>query len=479
MIGKNKQFLIKPSDAESWSQCARRVWLDNKGDFEQAPTEDEFEQLVIQLGLEHEKRVLEKLAAQHEIQTATSPEHTAQLMADGVPVIYQAQLLDQENGFTGFPDFLIRHESGKYQPADAKLSLSEEKKNIQVQLGFYRRMLGTDLPAIVFLGDGSEALIGDEANKLTNQFVTEMRELLSSDEEPAVRYSHSKCRACPYYAHCKPKFESKDELSLLYGIQGRAALGLEHAGIDTITKLSGSDPNNIEDVPYLKGLDKKHRAVLQAKAHLTGEVFLHNPITLPEGQWIHFDIEDNPLTACGDKHVYLCGFLVPEYANEHFEYVWTDHEEEDEHGWLQFLKRIEEYREKYPSLILAHYSSHERSTIKAYAKRYNMEGHETVAYLLGDDSPLFDIQKPVLESLVLPLQGYGLKDICKHKSLVNFQWEDDSSGSQWSVVQFNRFLAESNHENRLDLKGEILGYNRDDVIATRRLEEWLRTNFMD
>jgi len=34
----------------------------------------------------------------------------------------------------GYPDFLIRHASGEYQPADAKLSLSVDKKEIQVQL---------------------------------------------------------------------------------------------------------------------------------------------------------------------------------------------------------------------------------------------------------------------------------------------------------------------------------------------------------
>ena len=106
-----------------------------------------------------------------------------------------------------------------------------------------------------------------------------------------------------------------------------------------------------------------------------------------------------------------------------------------------------------------------------------MEDNETVQYLLGDNSPLFDMQKPVLESLVLPLQGYGLKDICKHKDLVNFQWEDDSSGSQWSVVQFNNFLCELDPVTKESLKVDILGYNRDDVIATRRLEEWLRNNF--
>lgn len=470
--------LIKPSDAKSWSLCARRVWLDNKGEFEQSPIEDEFEQLVIRLGLEHEDDVLQRLSSTLEVHTVTSPEDTKRLMADGVQVIYQAQLLDCENGFTGYPDFLIRHEGGEYQPADAKLSLNEEKKEIQVQLGFYRRMLGSQLPAIVFLGDGSEALIGDEANVITNQFVTEMRELLTSDEEPKVRYSHSKCRVCPYYTYCKPAFEAKEELSLLYGIQGLAASGLEAEGISTITQLASADPTAIPDIPYLKGYEKKQRAVLQAKSYMTGKVYKLRPVSLPEGQWVHFDIEDNPLTGSGEKHVYLWGFLVSDYGHDNFEYVWTDHSTEDEHGWRQFLERIEEYKLQYPYLILAHYSRHERSTIRSYAKRYNMEGNATVTYLLGESSPLFNMQKPVLESLVLPLQGYGLKDICKHKDLVNFQWQHEDSGSQWSVVQFNRFLAESDQQTKTNLKSDILKYNRDDVIATRRLEEWLRTNFM-
>ena len=478
MTNNTDKPLIKPSDAKSWCLCARRVWLDNKGDLELAPIEDEFEQLVIQLGIEHENTVLQRLVTKLDVHTTTSVEHTRFLMAEKVQVIYQAQLLDETNGLTGYPDFLILQENGEYQPADAKLSLSEEKKEIQIQLGVYRRMLGNKLPAIVFLGDGSEAQIGDEANTITNQFLTEMRELLANDEEPTVRYSHSKCRACPYYTHCKPKFEAKEELSLLYGIQGRAAEGLENEGIDTITKLSKTDPNIIPDIPYLKGYEKKQRAILQAKSYLTGKVFQLSSVSLPQGQWVHFDIEDNPLTGTGEKHVYLWGFLVLDYEKDNFEYVWTDKETDDQKGWLQFLAKIEEYRQRYPSLILAHYSSHERSTIKSYAKRYDMEDNTTVVYLLGGNSPLFDMQKPVLKSLVLPLQGYGLKDICKHKDLVNFQWEDDDSGSQWSVVQFNRFLSETDPQLKAKLKADILRYNRDDVIATRRLEEWFRNNYM-
>ncbi len=476
-MAKTTTPLIKPSDARSWAICTRRVWLDNNGELELTPVEDEFQQLIINLGLAHEQAILENLANTLEVRTASSPEDTNQLIAARVPVIYQAQLIDEAEGLIGFPDFLILNENGEYQAADAKLSLSEDKKEIQVQLGVYRKLLGNQLPAIVFLGDGQQAFIGEEADKVTNKFIDEMRSLLSSTEQPTARYSHSKCSACPYYQHCTPAFEATGELSLLYGVAGRVAEGLENESIRTITDLANSDPSQIPDVPYLKGEDNIERAVLQAQSYLSGEVIQRSPVTLPDGHWIHFDIEDNPLTENSGKHVYLWGFLVPDYGPANFEYVWTDCAEDDEAGWIKFLNQIERYRQQYPDLVLAHYSTHEASTIRSYAKRYNMEDHTTVKYLLGDESPLFDLQKPVLESLVLPLQGYGLKDICKHPDLVNFQWEDDDSGSQWSVVQFNRYLLETDPQTRADLKAEILSYNRDDVTATRRLEEWLRGNF--
>ncbi len=83
---------------------------------------------VIDLGLAHEKVILEKLSQDYEVHEALSVKHTMELMEQGVDVIYQARLLNEEERFTGFPDFLFRHESGQYQAADAKLSLSEDKK---------------------------------------------------------------------------------------------------------------------------------------------------------------------------------------------------------------------------------------------------------------------------------------------------------------------------------------------------------------
>ena len=177
VANKSTQSFIKPSDATAWIACIRRAWLDKH-----QPTTvfepDAFNLLLSDLGLEHEAAMLTRLENQYPVSKAVSFDQTQTLMQQGVPVIYQGRLMDEQEGLVGYPDFLIRHESGQYQPADAKLSLSENKKAIQIQLGIYRRLLRNELPAIVFLGDGRTVLFGDEVNLVVDEFITGMRVLL-------------------------------------------------------------------------------------------------------------------------------------------------------------------------------------------------------------------------------------------------------------------------------------------------------------
>lgn len=467
---------INPSDARSWVLCKRRAWYDNfpPNSCDIVPL-SEFDKLLITFGKEHEKEVKKILEEGKSLIQAESPEHTQALIASGVDVIYQPIIEDKERNIIAKPDFLIRNENGKYQAADAKLAQSMDNDAIKIQIGIYRVLLNNSLPAIVFLGDKTTAKIGDEANDKIEDFISDMGLILLRDSPPEVRYGESKCNACPYFNLCKPKFVAKEEITLLYGIDSRSAPDLEKQGITTITKLSLADPNNITDVPHLKGFENKRRAVLQAQAYFSNDFYLIVPFTLPQGTYVHFDIEDNPFTQSNRKHVYLWGFLGPTYDEASFEYVWTDHEDQDKAGWLRFLELAEKYRKKYSNLVLAHFSSHEKSTIKGYAEFYNMLENPTVDWLLGKNSPLFNIQKPIKDSFVLPLGGYGLKQICKHKNLVNFQWKNENSEAQWSVVQFNRYLGEANNQVRESIKKEILSYNFDDVMGTRKLEEWLRS----
>lgn len=465
---------IVASDIVSFSHCKRRLWYDYNPPADIEPSEpDPFDVLIQDLGLAHEQSVLERLGRGAELEEANSVEHTQDLMADKTPVIYQAQLRDQTNGLFGKPDFLILQDGGTYQAADAKLSRSL-KKEIGIQIAFYRRLLGNDLPGIAYLGDGETKAVGDKFDVPLDDFISEAQQVLSEAGPPVVLYGNSKCLACPYYPICEPAFQAAEELSLLYGLDSRSVPGLQAHGITTISDLAVADPDSIPDIPYLKG-GQKQRAVMQARAWKTGEIAKLNDILLPEGAWVHFDIEANPQTPDGFQHVYLWGFLKPPYGLDDFEYVWTDRVEDDRDGWLRFLDLVDAYRARWPDLKLVHFASFERDQIRAYAKRYGMEDHPTVTWLLdAAKGPLYDIRKAVTQNLVLPLPGYGLKNICKHPDLVNFQWENDESGSQWSVVQYFEFLNSDNDEKKLALKYDILTYNRDDVRATRALEEWLR-----
>ncbi len=465
---------ISASDVVSFTHCPRRLWYDHNpppGLIEEPL--DPFDQLVMALGLEHEAAVRDRFAEESTVVEATSVEHTQQLIHEATPVIYQAHLSDGTGELYGIPDFLILLEDGAYQAADAKLAQSI-KKEIGIQLAFYRRLLGSAYPGLVYLGTGEVDEVGAEFDGPLDQFIADARALLTNHARPDAPYGESKCSVCPYYSVCQPEFVAREDLTLLYGVERRSADGLRAHGIETITDLSQGDPHAIPDVPYLKG-PKKDRAVLQAQAWKTGKMTKLNDIELPSGDWVHFDIEANPQTPDGHQHVYLWGFLEPPYEPENYHYIWTDRLEDDRDGWIAFLEKVGEYRDRFADLKLVHFAHYERDRISAYAKRFEMVDHPIAVWLLDRAAgPLYDIQKAVTDNLVLPLSGYGLKNICKHPDLVNFQWENEESGSQWSVVQYINYLRSNDPDEREAIKSSILSYNRDDVRATRELEIWLR-----
>lgn len=468
--------LISAGDAKSWKHCRRRVWFDFNPPDGLVSEEDAFEQLVQQAGDVHELQVKNRLQQQATVVEAESAQHTRALMAQKTPVIYQPVVIDEASRVIGKPDFLILTASGEYQVADAKLAQSlKGHAELEIQLGLYRKLFASELPALVYLGNGDIDEVGDNSVAKVEAFLASMHELLLQTSPPSAHYGYSKCAACPYRAICVPEFEAQADLPLLYGLDPRAVPGLEKQGIAHIEALAGADPQQLNDAAYFKGTAKKQRLVQQAQAYLSGELKVIAPIELPAGTWVHFDVEANPLPVTGNE-VYLWGLLEPGYNNADFHYTWSEGDEAGDYAaWCAFLDKVEDYRQRYPRLVLAHFANYEVTQIKTYAARYNMQDDARVQWLLGDDSPLFDLRDVLTQSLVLPLKSYGLKAVCKAKNLVNFQWHLSESGSQWSVVRYVDYLNSEDAVEREIIKQEILTYNRDDVKATRALELWLRS----
>ncbi len=462
---------IRVSDATAWEHCPRHAWFVLHPPEAEEIEVDRFEELIKTLGDEHEAEVLAQFET---FETAKSVAHTEALMEAQMPVIYQPQFFDAELNLIGVPDFLIL-EGSNYRVADAKLALSiDGKKAIKAQLATYRRLAQSPLPALVFLGDGDIAEINPQDDAVGETFVSEMQALRLQDTQPDTHYSYSKCSPCPFSHFCVPEFKQAGELTLNPMVQARAADGLRNAGIKTLAKLANSSPTELPDVPYLKGEAKKTRAILQARSLRTGEIFKVEDVDLPPGDYLHFDVETDPMARGGEGEVYLWGFLTPASHGPVFEYIWKEHgERADEQGWVAFLQLVRDFRERFENPYFVHYSNYERVQIRRYAERFSNQTDDIVEWLLADDGPLLDLQKLLKAAYVLPVMSYGLKSICRDPRLVNFQWRLEESGSQWSVVRYYDYLGAETETLAAEIKAEILTYNEDDVRATEAVIQWL------
>lgn len=467
-MGKNRQ--INASDATTWLKCRRRAWYDLHPLPDVEPIVDPFADLIAQVGIEHERAILEQFESFVE---ADSIEHTNDLIAHREPLIFQPVLSDKAAGINGRPDFLKLEDDGQHRVIDAKLALNiKSHPEILIQLAVYAKLFPSVHRPTAILGDRSHFELNDEQLTAADSFLADMERLLSQQERPRASYSHSKCQECPYHTVCVPEFEQAKELTLIYGLDKRSVPHLTSIGITNYATLAASDAETLDDGPYFKG-ERKDRLIHQARAYLDDAITILSAPRLPVGTWVHFDVESDPIANVDDGIVYLWGFLLPDKT---FEYLWAEPGKDNHRAsWRTLLKMLAELRIQHPALIIAHYSHYEIQIVKSYAKRFGDDNHGTAKWLLGDNSPLFDLRNVMREHLVLPLKSYGLKSICKDPRLVNFQWTHEESGSQWSVVRYHDYLLASETSARDKIKKEILSYNEDDVRATDAMVDWLQS----
>jgi len=82
---------------------------------------------------------------------------------------------------------------------------------------------------------------------------------------------------------------------------------------------------------------------------------------------------------------------------------------------------------------------------------------------------MVDLHPLVKNSVVVPARGYGLKKIAP---FVGLKYSATNAGGAQSIVWFHQY-----QENPKDTEvvSELLQYNREDCIAMKHVEEWLRS----
>ena len=135
-----------------------------------------------------------------------------------------------------------------------------------------------------------------------------------------------------------------------------------------------------------------------------------------------------------------------------------------------------------PTSRSSHWSSHEKTRITEYIRRYGDlssplpagEGRGEgagVGIAARVLSNLVDLLTVVRNSVVLPLPSYSLKVV---ETFVGFPRRDTAANGTWSIAKYIEATESNDPAARDAIVREILAYNEEDLDATWAVLEWLR-----
>jgi predicted RecB family nuclease len=482
--------------------------------------------IIRKRGFEHEQRFLAELGAAGKSVMAISLDasiddrgdqlraaaaETEAAMARGPDVVFQATFFD--GTWRGHADFLLRVEAPDrpskwgpyhYEVADTKLA-RHVKASAVLQICSYveqlERIQGVR-PEWMHVALGGSARTVERLrvdDYMAYYRMARDRFLAAMAGPPAVfppaaTYPEpvDHCDVCRWAIECGIRRRSDDHLSLVAGITSRQRRALEDRGIRTLTDL-GTLPTPL--VPPLEGTSEQafRRVQDQARIQLEGRrdgQMKYELLVPPTGEPIaperglatlpppsagdlFLDLEGDPY-AFDDGLDYLFGVLETDGS---FHPFWSRDDDGtfsldgERRAFEQLMDFIIARLDADPSLHIYHYAAYEPTALKRLMGRYATR-EEQVDRLLRE-GVLVDLLRAVRQSLRASVESYSIKKI---EPLYGFHREIDLRDAGSSIVAFEEWLelADSDRPAATHL-GKIEAYNRDDVISTRELRDWLET----
>lgn len=513
--------LYSASDLVAYLGCHHRTELDLKklNGWDQGPTKsDENAKLMQDYGDRHEKSYLDELRAQSlkiiEIDTKnTSLDYqvsaTIQAMTAGVDIIFQATLLQPP--FIGYADFLIKV-PGKskfgeyhYEIADTKLAKSARGK-FAIQLCLYAEMLANiqevmprELHIILGRLDPKEAIKKGLNPEVSNQM--KIRTEYYIDYFRAIRQNFLKfvesyelnqvktltspepvsaCKLCGWKEHCSSIWESEDHLSGVANIRKDQIKKLRAANINTMSDLSNLN-NQIEGIAESVSKKLQLQANLQKNPEKDGALRVEilppneNKVSglalLPEPNDgdLYFDMEGFPYEIGGLEYLFGLGWVEQTNREELiFQPFWGHSREEEKVAFEQFMDCVKIHLEKYPKAHIYHYAPYENTAIKRLSSIHNTRT-EFRDQLLREGK-LVDLYRVVDSGLQLSLSSYSIKHVEKYYGIKH---SGNVASAGESIVMYEKFRLASDEDTKKELLQSIEDYNKDDVVSTWKLHQWL------
>jgi uncharacterized protein len=170
---------------------------------------------------------------------------------------------------------------------------------------------------------------------------------------------------------------------------------------------------------------------------------------------IFFDIESDPLRT----NDYLFGLLVRDRDHgERYEFQLAESPAGEGEMWQNFLRWLERLPEDF---AVHHYGTFEQARLSALEGRHGWSPD-----LDRFRERLIDLNEIVKDKVTLPLYFYGIKDIGRY---IGFERQGAISGGGESVAVYEQWLETGDRT----FLNDIIEYNKEDVVATRELKDWL------
>ena len=461
-----------------------------------------------QRGIEHEQRILERLAAEgRTVATITAPGapfakqdwataavRTVDAMRRGVDVVYQGRMESGDGRWSGYPDFLIRVEAPSalgawsYEAADAKLARTARGTAL-LQLLLYSDLLATvqerepERMHLALGGGGGRIDASFRVVEYSAYYRAVRRTFEAHADAPPETYPEpvEHCRLCDWNGHCVARRRDDDHLSQVAGITHGQRRRLVARDIPTMAALGGL-PLPVD--PAIDGVSPaalgriREQARVQDTARRSG-ARLHELITpverdqglaaLPEPSAgdLFFDLEGDGFAGEGGLE-YLFGIA---HRDGSYEARWALDPQAEKREFERFVDSVMERWERHPGFHIYHYAPYETTAVKRLMSRYATREEEVDKLLRG--RVFVDLYRIVRQGLRASVESYSIK---KLEPFYGFERDVDLGEATRSLIALEVRLESASDAGVPDeLRAEVEGYNRDDCLSTLRLAEWLES----
>lgn len=461
LAGKDRtSFTIVGSRIYQYANCPTEFYLNYFGPAEKKLPKHEFVLKLIEKGLVHEEDVCSKLNLIPIIfeDLKKGFKETLQAMKSGAELIRHPILFHLEEDFMCIPDLIEKNNShasvlGNYHYIVSDIKLAKHAKERYImQIMFYNYVLGkvqgyTPEQACLILGKDEEKICFKSEDYLPKlrTHIENMKKILKGKEPSPV--ISSRCKMCTWREHCLATAMKTEDVSLIWKLGSKAKEELAKHGIETLTDLAKAD---IEKLSQSTGLNLK-KLQMHAKALKHGKRFVIKKPELPKKNEIIIDFEKFD----EEQKEWLIGIMIDGEIKQFIAYK----PEEEKKIWKEFKEFIAQQKD----YVIYYYGSYEKTAINRLSRLYGID--EELKKEIQNS--LIDLYSVLVDSVILPLHSNSLKPVAKY---LGFKWTEDIDATE-SMCLYEKWLKDKD-EKHLE---RALRYNQDDLLATKKVLEFLKT----